>query len=95
MRPTNASPNTASHLFRLYRQRRAARSDTARLTPRQHQLLGLVAAGRTDRQIGRELGIAESTARKHLQHIFARLNVSSRTAAVVRAFPPPDDRHGV
>jgi DNA-binding CsgD family transcriptional regulator len=78
------------HLYRLYRQRQAARSETVRLTPRQHQLLGLVAAGRTNRQIGRELGIAESTARKHLQHIFERLDVSSRTAAVVRAFPPDD-----
>jgi DNA-binding NarL/FixJ family response regulator len=38
-------------------------------------------------QIGRRLGLAEGTVRKHLENIFARLQVSSRTAAVIKAFP--------
>jgi DNA-binding NarL/FixJ family response regulator len=49
--------------------------------------LRLVAAGHTNRQIARPLGISEGTVRKHLENIYARLQVSSRTAAVTRAFP--------
>jgi DNA-binding NarL/FixJ family response regulator len=49
-------------------------------------LLRLVAAGYTNAQIGRRLGVSEGTVRKHLENIYARLQVSSRTAAVTRAF---------
>jgi DNA-binding CsgD family transcriptional regulator len=76
------------HLYQMYRQRNGIRSGAADLTQRQRQLLRLVAAGRTDRQIARQVGIAESTVRKHLQHVFERLQVNSRAAAVTRAFPP-------
>jgi DNA-binding CsgD family transcriptional regulator len=58
-----------------------------RLTPRQTGLLRLVAAGGTNTQIARCLGISEGTVRTHLENIYTRLNVSSRTAAVIRAFP--------
>jgi DNA-binding CsgD family transcriptional regulator len=78
------------HLYPLYRRRHVVRSGAADLTRRQRELLGLVAAGSTDRQIGRQLGITESTVRKHLQHAFERLNVNSRAAAVARAFPLGD-----
>jgi DNA-binding CsgD family transcriptional regulator len=78
------------HLYQLYRQRHEARSGGADLTQRQRELLRLVAAGHTDRQIARRSGIAESTVRKHLQHAFERLHVNSRAAAVARAFPPGD-----
>jgi DNA-binding NarL/FixJ family response regulator len=44
-----------------------------------------VAAGHTNTQIARRLGISESTVRTHLEHIYERLGVSSRTAAVTRA----------
>ncbi len=73
------------HLLRLYRERLVPRP--APLTPRQRELLRLVAGGHTNGQIARRLGITESTVRKHLEHIFARLHVPSRTAAVARAFP--------
>jgi DNA-binding NarL/FixJ family response regulator len=53
---------------------------------RQRQLLRLVAAGYTNDQIGRRLSISEATVRKHLENIFARLGVTSRTAAVTTAF---------
>jgi DNA-binding CsgD family transcriptional regulator len=53
----------------------------------QRELLGLVAAGHTNAQIGRRLGLSEGTVRKHLENIYGRLQVSSRTAAVTRAFP--------
>jgi len=60
------------------------------LTPRHWELLGLLAAGHTNAQIARRLGVTEGTVRKHLQNIYSRLQVSSRTAAVMRAFPGPD-----
>jgi DNA-binding CsgD family transcriptional regulator len=65
-------------------RRRSAAPD---LTPRQRQLLGLVAAGLTNRQIAGRTGVSEHTVRKHIENIFNRLQVNSRTAAVARAFP--------
>jgi DNA-binding NarL/FixJ family response regulator len=58
------------------------------LTQRQLELLRLVAEGRTNSQIARRLDISEGTVRKHLENIYQRLDVTSRTAAVLRAFPP-------
>jgi DNA-binding NarL/FixJ family response regulator len=46
-----------------------------------------LAAGHTNAQIARRLGISEGTVRTHLEDIYGRLNVSNRTAAVLRAFP--------
>jgi DNA-binding NarL/FixJ family response regulator len=46
-----------------------------------------VAAGLTNRQIARHVGLSEHTVRKHIENIFERLQVTSRTAAVARAFP--------
>ena len=58
-----------------------------RLTPRQNDLLRQLAAGHTNTQIARRLGISEGTVRTHLENIYGKLGVSSRTAAVTRAFP--------
>src|SRR6476469_904915 len=52
------------------------------LTGRQRQLVSLIAAGLTNRQIARQLGLSEHTVRKHVENILQRLQVSSRTAAV-------------
>jgi DNA-binding CsgD family transcriptional regulator len=54
----------------------------------------LVAASRTNRQIGRELGISEKTAEIHVSNLMARLNASSRAgvaawAAAHNLQPPP------
>jgi DNA-binding CsgD family transcriptional regulator len=75
------------HLQQAYRDAEWHRRDTPQLTPRQRELLRLVAAGHTNAQIARRLGVSEGTVRTHLQNIFDRLQVSSRTAAVTRAFP--------
>lgn len=58
------------------------RHHVARLTPRQDELMVLVATGHTNTQIARRLGISEGTVRTHLEHIFAKLGVTSRAAAV-------------
>ena len=74
------------HLHQVYLDAEQGRSTAPRLTPRQWELLRLVAAGHTNAQIGRRLGVTEKTVGKHLENIYARLEVSSRTAAVTRAF---------
>jgi DNA-binding NarL/FixJ family response regulator len=49
-------------------------------------VLRLVAAGKTNREIASALHISERTVARHLQNIFAKLSVSSRTAAGAFAF---------
>ena len=56
------------------------------LTRRELQVLRLVAAGKTNREISSALVISEHTVARHLQNIFAKLGVSSRTAASAFAF---------
>jgi DNA-binding CsgD family transcriptional regulator len=74
------------HLHQAYLDAERRRHPVPRLTPRQTDLLHLVAAGHTNTQIARRLGISEATVRTHLENIYSRLQVSSRTAAVTRAF---------
>jgi DNA-binding CsgD family transcriptional regulator len=75
------------HLEQIYLDAERRRHPVPRLTPRQWELLRLLAAGHTNRQIARRLGISGGTVRTHLENIYERLQVSSRTAAVTRAFP--------
>ncbi|MFI7407569.1 LuxR C-terminal-related transcriptional regulator [Streptomyces sp. NPDC049627] len=56
------------------------------LTEREIQVLRLVAAGRTNRAIAAELVISEHTVARHLNNIFAKLDVSSRAAATAYAY---------
>jgi DNA-binding CsgD family transcriptional regulator len=66
--------------------------DGLELTQREWEVLRHVAKGRSNTQIASTLWIATSTVRKHLEHIYEKLNVSSRTAAVATAFPSVADR---
>jgi DNA-binding CsgD family transcriptional regulator len=74
------------HLHHAYLDAERRRHPAPRLTTRQQELLRLVAAGHTNAQIARRLGISEGTVRTHLENIYRLLQVSSRTAAVTRAF---------
>jgi len=47
-------------------------------------VLRLVATGRTNAEIGRELYIGEATVKSHLLRVFAKLEVTDRTMAVIR-----------
>jgi DNA-binding NarL/FixJ family response regulator len=55
------------------------------LTPRERQVLSLVAEGRTNREIGDSLFMAEKTASVHVSRILAKLDVRSRTEAAAVA----------
>jgi DNA-binding NarL/FixJ family response regulator len=56
------------------------------LTPRECEVLRLVAAGKTNRDIAVELVISEHTVARHLQNIFGKIGVSSRAAATAYAY---------
>lgn len=64
---------------------RAPRSALKDLTPREQEVLVLIAEGRTNREIGRRLGVAERTARTHVSNILTKLGLSSRTQAAMWA----------
>jgi two-component system, NarL family, response regulator DevR len=53
----------------------------ARLSPQEERILGLVAAGRTNRQVGEELGLAEKTVKNYVSSILAKLEVARRAEA--------------
>jgi DNA-binding NarL/FixJ family response regulator len=65
------------------------------LTPREREVLRLVSAGKTNKEIARELVISERTARTHVSKVLGKLGVTSRTQAALLAVreglvPPPD-----
>jgi two-component system, NarL family, response regulator DevR len=53
----------------------------ARLSPQEERVLGLVAGGRTNRQVGEELGLAEKTVKNYVSSILAKLEVARRAEA--------------
>jgi HD-GYP domain-containing protein (c-di-GMP phosphodiesterase class II) len=64
---------------------RAPAAGAPDLTAREQQVLALVADGLTNQAIGRRLGISAKTVNTHLEHVYAKLGVSTRVAAVVHA----------
>ncbi|MGI8711987.1 MAG: response regulator [Solirubrobacteraceae bacterium] len=55
------------------------------LTPREREVLELIAAGRSNKRIALELGIAEKTVKTHVGHLLAKLGVTDRTQAALLA----------
>ena len=55
------------------------------LTQREEEVLELLAAGLTDREIGEQLVISPVTVKKHVANIYGKLGVSNRTEAAARA----------
>lgn len=55
------------------------------LSRRETEVLGLLAAGKSNKEIGSSLFISETTVKSHLKRLFAKLNVMSRTEAIAEA----------
>lgn len=77
---TVLAPSVAGRLLGLMRE-----PVHAGLTAREAEVLALVSRGHTNAEIGRSLHISEATVKTHLLRVFAKLNVSDRTAAVTTA----------
>jgi DNA-binding NarL/FixJ family response regulator len=60
-----------------------------RLSPRERQVMLSLMEGRRNKEIAAALGIGVGTVKTHLRHIFRKLNVSDRTAAVLVTLHPP------
>ncbi|MES2089613.1 MAG: response regulator [Pseudomonadota bacterium] len=62
----------------------------SRLSPRERDILREIALGASNKAIARTLNIAETTVKIHVQHIFRKLNLTSRVQAAVYAVTDPD-----
>ncbi len=81
------TPDLASRFLREFRTRQAPPRppQLALLTPREEEVLRLLATGETNRQIARRLFVAEETIKSHVAAIFRKLEVTDRTRAAVVA----------
>jgi DNA-binding NarL/FixJ family response regulator len=74
----------------LTRMKEHSRSATPKaaggLTPREVEVLRLVAAGKTNRAVADDLVISEKTVARHVSNIFSKLGVASRSAATAYAY---------
>ena len=77
------APTVAGRL--LGRMRAAPAAPQEQLSPRETEVLALVARGLTNAQIARQLYLSEATVKTHLLRACAKLGVSGRTAAVTKA----------
>ena len=88
------SPPEVLDLLRLSQRERErsrrAEATLAQLTPREREVLGLLAQGLSNREIAKQLSVTEDTERTHMVNIMAKLDVHSRLQALVVAA-----RHGV
>ncbi|MFG3102777.1 response regulator [Streptomyces sp. NPDC048182] len=76
---TVLSPAVASRLVSAVRAPAAANDQ---LSTREREVLALVARGTSNREIARELFVSEATVKTHLTHLYAKLGVNDRAAAV-------------
>ena len=79
-RRKGAAPASGRHLGEIGRSRLARA-----LTPREVEVLRLVAQGQTNQQVARTLLISVSTVKRHIRHISTKLGVCDRVQAAVRA----------
>ena len=80
------APAVASRLLGLMRAPAAVGSGPDALTEREREVLRLVAAGSTNKEAAKRLFISEATVKTHLLHVYAKLGVRDRAAAVAAAY---------
>jgi DNA-binding NarL/FixJ family response regulator len=83
-------PTVTSRVLALYRAAPPhSAGDPAALdvlTARERQVLTLLAQGRTNAEIARDLGVGEGTVKTHINHVFSKLDLRDRPAAMIFAF---------
>jgi DNA-binding CsgD family transcriptional regulator len=62
------------------------REPMPKLSPRERDVLALVAQGKTNGEVGAALGLSPRTVGKHLEHVFEKFGVHTRTAAAAEWF---------
>jgi ATP/maltotriose-dependent transcriptional regulator MalT len=78
--------NAAACLAHIDARSKPTRQPVGSLSEREMQVLGLVAAGKTNREIAEALFISDKTVARHVSNIFDKLGVSTRTAATAWAY---------
>jgi DNA-binding NarL/FixJ family response regulator len=79
------SPSIAGRLLSYFANSRPTTLTFPELTEREHEILALIAHGRTNEQIAEQLVVSIKTVRNHVSTIFSKLQVADRAQAVVRA----------
>jgi DNA-binding NarL/FixJ family response regulator len=83
-------PAVTSRVLAVYRTAPAAPPAPPRaldlLTAREREVLGLIGQGRTNAEIARELYVGEGTVKTHINHVFTKLNLRDRAAAIIFAY---------
>jgi DNA-binding NarL/FixJ family response regulator len=65
----------------------APNQELEELSPREREIIDLVARGFADKEIAERLGVKHGTVRWHLQHVYEKLHVRSRTEAILKFRP--------
>jgi DNA-binding NarL/FixJ family response regulator len=88
-------PATTRQLLESLRHHRESPAEAAlaELTPREREILALVGQGKTNRQIGQELYLAEKTVKNHVSRLLAKLGVERRLQAAVLATQLEQGQH--
>jgi DNA-binding NarL/FixJ family response regulator len=81
-----AADELLARIRRLIERSRPQRVVVSRLTPREHEVLRLLAEGSSPDEIARQLFISPRTVATHIDHILSKLNVKSRVQAVAVAY---------
>jgi DNA-binding NarL/FixJ family response regulator len=83
-------PAVTSRVLAVYRgaptSGRSRRGDLDLLTEREREVLILIGRGRTNTEIARDLYVGEGTVKTHVNHLFTKLNLRDRAAAVILAY---------
>lgn len=83
---TVLSPAVAARLVSRVRAPARSAADAPQLSAREREVLALVARGTTNREIAKALFISEATVKTHLTHLYAKLGVNDRAAAVATGY---------
>jgi two-component system response regulator DevR len=74
-------PAITARVLRVMKSGNSMRDPLADLSPQERRVLALIAEGRTNKEVGNDLGLSEKTVKNYLSNIFEKLHVSRRAQA--------------